>query len=99
MNKALKPLKAGIVFYDHFAPLDAFGPLQAMNCSFDLKEDGTADSSLPLFENYSIGKNIGMVKSGMGNDGPEVICSNNFDTIPPMDIVLVPGGMGSRVLV
>lgn len=98
MNNSLKPIKAAIVYYDHFAPLDAFGPLQVMNCSFDLKEDGTPDTSLPLFENFAIGKNIGMFKSGMGYDGPEVFCSNNFDTIPPMDIVLVPGGMGSRVL-
>ena len=98
MTNLLIPKKVAIIYYDRFAPLDVFGPLQAMNCSFYIKEDGCPDESLPLFENFSIARNIGMVKIGRGGIGPEIFCSNNFDTVPSMDIVLIPGGMGSRVL-
>lgn len=99
MTKEIIPLKVAIVYYDHFAPLDAFGPLQAMNCTFDLKKDGTHDKTKPLFEHFSVGKTIGNIKVGAGLGGPEIYCSNNFDTLPPVDIVLIPGGAGSRSLV
>lgn len=91
--------KVAIVYYDHFAPLDVFGPLQAMNCSFDLAKDGTADKYKPLFEHYSVGKNIGPVKAGMGNNGPDIYCENNLEILPPVDMLLIPGGTGSRSLV
>ena len=99
MNKEKLPLKVAIVYYDNFAPLDAFGPLQTMNCTFDLKNDETSDKTKPLFENFSVGKNIGSIKIGTGPNVPEIFCSNNFNTLPPVDIVLIPGGMGSRSMV
>ena len=99
MNQEISPLKVAIVYYDRFAPLDAFGPLQAMNCSFDLDKDEKPDKSKPLFINYSVGKHIGNIKIGAGLNGPEIYCSNNFNTLPPVDIVLIPGGAGSNAMV
>lgn len=95
----MRPLKVAVVFYDNFAPLDVYGPMQAMNVSFGLLADDTADETKPLFEHYNVCKEIGMVKTGLNNDGPEVLCCYDFSNLPPVDIVLIPGGMGSRVII
>ncbi len=93
------PLKVAIVYYDHFAPLDVFGPMQAMNvCSIILPNDPTKTKQ-PLFTHVSVGKKIGIVTIGTGDDGPGLFCANSFETLPPVDVVLIPGGMGSRTLV
>lgn len=93
------PLKTAIVYYDHFAPLDVFGPLQAMNLCFGLLADGTPNMACPLFEHYSVGNEVGTVKVGLNNYGPDVVCAYDFDTLPAVDIILIPGGMGSRIII
>lgn len=93
----LKPLKAAIVYYDHFAPLDVYGPMQAMNLSFGLTA-GEADVNKPLFRLFSVAERTGFIQTGLGGDNPQIFCSNSFATLPPVDLVLIPGGMGSRAL-
>ncbi len=94
----MKTLKAAIVYYDHFAPLDVYGPMQAMNLSFGLTEAAEPDHTKPLFRLYDVAERIGLIQTGTGSDNPKMFCSNSFATLPPVDLVLIPGGMGSRVL-
>lgn len=95
----MTPLKTAIVYYNHFAPLDVYGPMQAMNVSFGLEDTGKPDPSKPLFRQFSVAAQIGFCQTGLANDNPQVFCSYNFETLPPVDAVLIPGGMGSRKLV
>lgn len=96
----MSPIKVAIVYYKHFAPLDVFGPIEAMNCSFGLQTDGVSpDKTSPLFEILSVGQKIENIQSGMGRPGPQILCENDFSTLPQVDMVLIPGGIGSRDMV
>ena len=103
----MNPLKVAIVYFDQFAPLDVFGPMQAMNCCFELLQNGDPDPKKPLFEHLSVcqfkqpdkGEKNNLVVCGSGSMGPGIVCSYNFDNLPEVDVVLIPGGVGTRTLV
>ena len=78
MSIVMKGKKVAIVYYDGFAPLDVFGPIQAMNCSCGLKSDGKPDPAQSLFEILSVGKEIGLVQSGEASTGPQIYCAYNL---------------------
>lgn len=102
----MTPLKVAIVYFDGFAPLDVFGPMQAMNCCFELLTNNKNGPKKPLFEHISVcqkkktdeEKKNNLVICG-GGLTPQIVCSYNFDNLPPVDIVLIPGGVGTRTLV
>lgn len=73
-----------IVLFDGFELLDVFGPVQLFGM-------------LPsLLDVELVGPTAGPVRSGQGT---EVLATVGYSDAGPPDIVLVPGGMGTRTLV
>jgi putative intracellular protease/amidase len=81
---AAKPAKqsrtVGIVLYPMFELLDVYGPAE-------------------IFGNVNQGLKIVMVAEKAGPvisaQGPQVLADYGFDDCPPLDLILVPGGMGT----
>lgn len=70
----------GIVLYPGFEVLDVFGPLEMW-------------SYVPDFAVIVVAQKVGPVRSAQG---VEVMAQYAFDTAPPLDIMMVPGGVGTR---
>lgn len=73
-----------VVLFDHFELLDVFGPLELLGVLPD------------HFELSMIGPAAGPLRSAQG---PEVVAAASYREAPTPDIVLVPGGIGTRTLV
>lgn len=72
----------GMVVFDRFQLLDTFGPLEMFG---SLKDKVTI---------VMIGQKQGLVKSSAG---PAVAIDYTFENAPKLDIVMIPGGGGTRV--
>jgi putative intracellular protease/amidase len=73
-----------VVLFDGFELLDAFGPLELFGALPD------------RFTITLVGPDTGPVRSAQG---PRVLVDHGYDSAPVPDIVLVPGGIGTRRLV
>ncbi|MGI8493217.1 MAG: DJ-1/PfpI family protein [Acidimicrobiales bacterium] len=81
---ARRARRVGVVLFDRFELLDVFGPLECFG-------------SLPAhFELCLIGPEAGPVRSAQG---PEAVAGQTYRASETPDIVLVPGGAGTRQLV
>ena len=76
------PRRLGVFLFTDFELLDAFGPLEMFGSLF-----GSIDVHL-------VAQHKGPVKSAQG---PQAVAEFGFDDCPHLDLVLVPGGMGTRV--
>lgn len=74
-------MKLGMVIFDGFQLLDVFGPLEMFGHLAD------------RVEIVMIAQKAGLVRSSVG---PVVIADHDFDTAPKLDIVMIPGGAGTR---
>lgn len=70
----------GIVLYPGFEVLDVFGPVEMW-------------SYVPDFNVIMIAEQAGPVKSAQG---VAAVADYSFTTAPPLDIIMVPGGIGTR---
>jgi transcriptional regulator GlxA family with amidase domain len=76
-----KQRTVGAILFKGFELLDVFGPLEAYGI-------------LPeLFRIVTVAEKAGPVAS---NQGPQAIAEFGFDNCPQLDIVLLPGGFGTR---
>ncbi|KRB80682.1 dimethyladenosine transferase [Sphingomonas sp. Root710] len=75
-----KPKKIGIVLFDGFETLDVFGPVEMWG-------------RLPDYEMVMVSQHGGPVKSAQGI---ETIAPLSFANAPQFDILMVPGGAGTR---
>ena len=82
--------RVAVVLFEGFTVLDVYGPVQAFASTRVTKADG---SPLRLFEIISLGEKAGAIKSG---EGPTTYAEHAFADAPPYDILLVPGGFGTR---
>jgi putative intracellular protease/amidase len=73
--------KLGMVLFDGFELLDVFGPLEM----FGMLKDRV--------EILMIADKAGPVRSGAG---PQAIADYGFADAPKLDIVMIPGGIGTR---
>ncbi|KAK4162915.1 class I glutamine amidotransferase-like protein [Cladorrhinum sp. PSN259] len=101
-----KTLSIGIILFPGFQPLDVIGPLDIiqtlsgtynMTLSMIWKETGpvwarSPPRQTPPNPNATIPPAIYPIQA------PHILATHTFDTAPPLDILLVPGGMGNRVL-
>ena len=71
----------GVVLFEGFELLDVFGPLEMFGLAAD------------HFEIRLIAENGGVVAS---RQGPKSVCDDSFNTAPAIDVLLVPGGIGTR---
>ena len=71
----------GVVLFEGFELLDVFGPLEMFGLAAD------------HFEIRLIAESGGVVAS---RQGPKSVCDDSFNTAPAIDVLLVPGGIGTR---
>ena len=71
----------GVVLFEGFEMLDVFGPLEMFGLAAD------------HFEIRLISESGGVVAS---RQGPKSVCDDSFNTAPAIDVLLVPGGIGTR---
>ncbi len=75
-----KPKTIGIVLFPGFETLDVFGPVEMW-------------ARLPDYQIVMVSQHGGPIKSAQGID---TVTTYSFDTAPQFDIVMIPGGMGTR---
>jgi transcriptional regulator GlxA family with amidase domain len=81
MSTEIKKLKLGAVLFEEFELLDVFGPLEM----FGLLRDRV--------EIVMLGQRAGAVRSNQGPRGwVDVVLAES----PPVDVLLIPGGWGTR---
>jgi transcriptional regulator GlxA family with amidase domain len=85
--------RVAVVLFDGFTVLDVYGPVQAFGACRVLRPDGTPHR---FFEIVTIADRPGPVKSG---EGPSTHADYAFAEAPAYDILLVPGGFGTRTAV
>jgi len=83
----------GVVLFEGFTVLDAYGPIQAFAAAGERKNDGGYHR---YFRIVTVAYQQGPVRSG---EGPATIAEFSFDNLPKCDILLIPGGIGTRALV
>jgi len=71
----------GVVLFEGFELLDVFGPLEMFGLAAD------------HFEIRLISQTGGVVAS---RQGPKSLCNDSFQSAPAIDVLLVPGGIGTR---
>lgn len=82
--------RVAVVLFDGFTVLDAYGPIQAFaSCRRNLP-DGTRQR---FFEIFTLADRPGAVRSG---DGPATTVDHTVADAPTWDILVVPGGFGTR---
>ncbi|MCA9034941.1 MAG: DJ-1/PfpI family protein [Planctomycetaceae bacterium] len=82
-------MKVAVVVFDGFTALDAYGPVEAFwACS--------PGQSVKCFECFTVGTSAGASMSG---EGIATVAQYAFTDAPAWDILLVPGGLGTRKLV
>lgn len=85
--------RVAIVLFDGFTVLDAYGPIQAFGACRRNQPDGTL---LRFFQLFTLGVRSGTFRSG---EGPATQVDHTLADAPPWDILVVPGGFGTRPLV
>jgi transcriptional regulator GlxA family with amidase domain len=82
--------RVAVALFDGFTVLDVYGPVQAFASARIPRPDG---SPLRLFEIVTLAEKAGSIKSG---EGPTTQAEYAFAEAPAYDILLVPGGFGTR---
>jgi transcriptional regulator GlxA family with amidase domain len=77
------PRTLGVLLFEGFELLDVFGPCEA----FGIRDlDGA-------FRLAMVAAKAGSIASAQG---PRAVAEFGFDDCPPLDVILVPGGIGTR---
>ena len=74
----------GILLFDHLEELDAIGPWEVFTMAANVRGSGKV---------VTISEHGGMVKCAKGL---RIQSDYSFGEAPPLDVILVPGGMGTR---
>ena len=85
--------RVAVVLFEGFTVFDAYGPIQAFGACRRNQSDGTV---LRFFQTFTLGMRAGSFQSG---EGPATLVDHTFADAPPWDILVVPGGFGTRALV
>lgn len=75
----------GIVLFNDFEDLDAIGPKEALSVM--------ASTSGAEWEVALISEDGGPVRSFLGT---RLLCDYSYEDCPPLDVILIPGGFGTR---
>ena len=85
--------RVAVVLFDGFTVLDVYGPVQAFGSCRVTRPD---DPPHRFFQIFTIADRPGPVRSG---EGPATHADHAFADAPDYDILLVPGGFGTRAAV
>src|SRR5258705_8384432 len=80
----------GVALFEGFTVLDVYGPVQAFASTRLTRPDGSIQR---LCEIMTVAEKAGPVKSG---EGPTTYAEHAFGDAPAYDVLLVPGGFGTR---
>ena len=80
MTEAARPLTLGAVLYEGFELLDTYGPLEMFG------------SVGPELEIVTVAQQAGPVASAQG---PKTLAEHGFADCPDLDLILLPGGIGT----
>ncbi|GAB1315538.1 Class I glutamine amidotransferase-like protein [Madurella fahalii] len=101
-----KVLSVGVVLFPGFQPLDVIGPLDIiqvlsgrhnMTLSTLWKETGPVWARAPPLKN-PLPPNPNLPPAIYPVQAPRFVATHTFANAPPLDLLLVPGGQGTRVL-
>ena len=84
----MKPIQLGIFLFPEVEVLDFAGPFEV----FSLAENEAREK---LFQVHTIGETTEMIHA---RNGLQVVPDYSFDNHPKLDILVIPGGHGARVL-
>src|SRR4026209_393907 len=82
--------RVAVVLFEGFTVLDVYGPVQAFASARTARPDGSWHRH---FEIVTVAEKAGPVKAG---EGPTTHADYAFSDAPAYDILLVPGGFGTR---
>ncbi|HKC07345.1 MAG TPA: DJ-1/PfpI family protein, partial [Methylomirabilota bacterium] len=82
--------RVAVALFEGFTVLDVYGPVQAFASARLARPDGSVQR---LFEIVTVAEKAGPVKSG---EGPTTRADHAFADAPAYDVLLVPGGFGTR---
>src|SRR4029453_6753832 len=93
MTSTTSVQRVAVALFEGFTVLDVYGPVQAFASCRVLQPDG---KRRPFFEVFSMAAEAGRVKAG---EGPASWAEWSFEKAPDYDILLIPGGFGTRAAV
>jgi transcriptional regulator GlxA family with amidase domain len=85
--------RVALALFEGFTVLDLYGPVQAFASCRVPTPDGSFQR---LFEMFTVAEQTGLVRSG---EGPPSVAEHSFADAPEYDILLIPGGFGTRTAV
>jgi transcriptional regulator GlxA family with amidase domain len=85
--------RVAVALFEGFTVLDVYGPVQAFASCRVVQPDG---KRRPFFEIFAMAAEAGRVKAG---EGPASWAEWSFEKAPDYDILLIPGGFGTRAAV
>ena len=85
--------RVAVALFEGFTVLDVYGPVQAFASCRVVQPDG---KRRPFFEIFTMARESGQIKTG---EGPATWAEWSFEKAPDYDILLIPGGFGSRAAV
>ncbi|KAG8929949.1 hypothetical protein FRC02_004835 [Tulasnella sp. 418] len=89
------PKTYGILLIPGFDVLDVFGPLSYINSLPDTTVHLIAESSLDPVYSHTLNATMSTI---IYKNGQLVIPTHTIDTAPPLDVLIVVGGAGSRAI-
>ena len=88
-------LRYGIIVYPGFQALDVFGPLDALNSlslAYPMQLSVIAETLDPVSTRLPRSLN-----NPGANFSQSIVPNHTFETAPPLDVLIVPGGIGNRI--
>ncbi len=85
--------RVAVALFEGFTVLDVYGPVQALASCRVVQPDG---KRRPFFEIFTMARESGQIKTG---EGPATWAEWSFEKAPDYEILLIPGGFGSRAAV
>jgi putative intracellular protease/amidase len=92
-----RTIRTGILVYEGFEVLDAFGPAEALG-SARFPADGAAGEPPRPFALSWLATGARAVRAGNGG-GVQVVSDLALEDLPSLDLLVIPGGLGTRTLV
>jgi len=88
-------LKYGVILYPGFQALDVFGPLDALNSlsfAYPMQLSLIAETLDPVST-----KPPGSLTNPGTDFAQSIVPNHTFETAPPLEVLIVPGGVGNRI--
>jgi transcriptional regulator GlxA family with amidase domain len=82
--------RVAVALFDGFTVLDVYGPVQAFASCRVARPDG---SRARFFEIFTMASAAAPVRSG---EGPATLADHRFEDAPAFDVLVIPGGFGTR---